>query len=100
MTRWVFILGAAGAVIAAASCNQPDKNPNDVISMSVDTPSAPSIIAGDTLRIGDSTTLGRLHAEVYNINKKPLKVPVLWLTLDPQIVTTDTFGHVFASLDS
>lgn len=88
------------AVIVAVSCNQPDSNPKDVISLAVDTAPAPSIVAGDTMRIGDSTALGRLQGAAYNIKQDSLRVPILWLTLDPAIVTTDTFGHVFAATDS
>jgi len=88
------------AVIVAVSCNQPDSNPKDVISLAVDTAPAPSIVAGDTMRIGDSTALGTLQAHAYNIKQESLHVPILWLTLDPAIVTTDTFGHVFAATDS
>ncbi len=89
-----------GAVAVAIACNQPDSNPHDVISLAVDTAPAPSIVAGDTMRIGDDTALGRLHAVAYNINKAPLPVSILWLTLDPLVVTTDTFGHVYAGTDS
>jgi hypothetical protein len=88
------------AVIVAVSCNQPDSNPKDVISLAVDTAPAPSVVAGDTMRIGDSTALGRLQGAAYNIKQDSLRVPILWLTLDPAIVTTDTFGHVFAATDS
>jgi hypothetical protein len=97
----VWVAGAwLAAVFIAISCNQPDSNPHDVISLAVDTAPAPSVVAGDTMRIGDSTALGRLTAHAYNINQKPLSVPILWLTLDPLVVTTDTFGHVFAGIDS
>jgi hypothetical protein len=99
MSRWVVIAMAAAAALVAA-CNQPDSNPNDVISLAVDTAPAPSVVAGDTMRIGDSTALGRLQAHAYNINQKPLNVSILWLTLNPLIVSTDTFGHVFAATDS
>jgi hypothetical protein len=99
MNRWVVLALGIGAAIAAA-CNPPDSNPKDVISMTVDTAPAPSVVAGDTMRIGDSTTLGRLHATAYNISGIVLGVPILWLTLNPTIVTTDTFGHVFALTDS
>ena len=88
------------AVIVAVSCNQPDSNTNDVISLAVDTAPAPSVVAGDTMRIGDSTALGQLHAHAYNIKQAKLNVPILWLTLDPLVVSTDTFGHVFAGTDS
>jgi hypothetical protein len=99
MRSWV--LGAwLAAVAVAVSCNPPDSNPNDVVSLAVDTAPAPSVVAGDTMRIGDSTALGRLQAQAYNISKKKLNVPILWLTLDPLLVTTDTFGHVFAGTDS
>src|SRR5579872_4396158 len=97
--RWVVIAIAAGVAILVA-CNQPDSNPHDVISLAVDTAPAPSIVAGDTMRIGDSTALGQLQAIAYNINKAPLPVSILWLTLDPLVVTTDTFGHVYAGTDS
>lgn len=97
--RWVALAIAAVAAIVAA-CNQPDSNPHDVISLAVDTAPAPSVVAGDTMRVGDSTVLGRLHATAYNIKKDTLRVPILWLTLDPLVVTTDTFGHVFAGTDS
>lgn len=97
--RWVALAIAVAAAIVAA-CNQPDKNPADVISLAVDTAPAPSVVAGDTMRIGDSTVLGQLQAQAYNINKQRLHVPILWLTLDPLVVTTDTFGHVFAGTDS
>ena len=97
--RWLVILLGAAAAIAAA-CNQPDTNPHDVISLAVDTAPAPSIVAGDTMRIGDSTALGQLQAQAYNIGQQKLNVPILWLTLDPAVVTTDTFGHVFAGTDS
>jgi hypothetical protein len=96
---WIGVAWLA-TVALAVSCNQPDSNPHDVISMAVDTPPAPSVIAGDTMRIGDSTALGTLQATAYNVNGKVLNVPFLWLTLDPAIVTTDTFGHVFAATDS
>jgi hypothetical protein len=91
-------MAACAAIVAA--CNQPDRNPNDVISLAVDTAPAPSVVAGDTMRFGDSTALGQLQAQAYNINKTRLHVPILWLTLDPRIVTTDSFGHVFAGTDS
>ena len=97
--RWLVIAFAVCVAIISA-CNQPDSNPHDVISLAVDTAPAPSIVAGDTMRIGDSTALGRLHAVAYNIKKDSLPVSILWLTLDPLIVTTDTFGHVFAGTDS
>jgi hypothetical protein len=100
MSRWWIAAAWLAAVCVAVSCNTPDSNPHDVISMSVDTPPAPSIIAGDTMRIGDSTALGTLQATAYNISGKVLNVPILWLTLDPAIVTTDTFGHVYAATDS
>lgn len=100
MSRWWVVASFAGAAMGAWACNQPDSNPKDVISLAVDTAPAPSIIAGDTMRIGDSTALGRLQAQAYNINGKVLGVSVLWLTLDPAIVSTDSFGHVFASTDS
>ena len=99
MRAWVAAAWLA-AVIAAVSCNQPDSNPKDVISLAVDTAPAPSIVAGDTMRIGDSTALGRLQGAAYNIKQESLRVPITWLTLDPLVVTTDTFGHVFASTDS
>jgi len=99
MRRWVAAAWVA-AVIVAVSCNQPDANPKDVISLAVDTAPAPSVVAGDTMRIGDSTALGQLQAAAYNIKQAPLHVPILWLTLDPLVVTTDTFGHVFAAADS
>lgn len=99
MMRWVTLAIAAAAAIVAA-CNQPDSNPADVISLAVDTAPAPSVVAGDTMRIRDSTVLGQLQAQAYNINKQRLHVPILWLTLDPLVVTTDTFGHVFAGTDS
>lgn len=89
-----------GAVIVAVACNQPDSNVHDVISLAVDTAPAPSVVAGDTMRIGDSTALGQLQGAAYNIKQQKLNVPILWLTLDPTIVTTDTFGHVFAGTDS
>jgi hypothetical protein len=99
MRSWV--IGAwLAAVAIAISCNQPNSNPHDVISLAVDTAPAPSVVAGDTMRVGDTTTLGRLHAHAYNINQKPLAISILWLTLDPLIVSTDTFGHVFAGTDS
>jgi hypothetical protein len=100
MSRWWVVAGFVGAAIGAWACNQPDSNPKDVISLAVDTAPAPSIIAGDTMRIGDSTALGRLQATAYNINGKVLGVSVLWLTLDPAVVSTDSFGHVFAATDS
>jgi hypothetical protein len=99
MRTWVAAAWLA-AVIVAVACNQPDSNPKDVISLAVDTAPAPSIVAGDTMRIGDSTALGRLQGAAYNIKQDSLRVPILWLTLDPAIVTTDTFGHVFAATDS
>ena len=46
---------------------------------------AQGIVAGDTMRIGDSTALGRLHAVAFNIKKDTLRVPILWLTLDPLV---------------
>ena len=98
--RWWVIGAWLAAVAVAVSCNQPDSNPKDVISLAVDTAPAPSVVAGDTMRIGDSTALGRLQAHAYNINQKPLNVSILWLTLDPLVVSTDTFGHVFAGTDS
>src|SRR5579862_6191780 len=97
--RWLVISIAVFAAIVTA-CNQPDSNPHDVISLAVDTAPAPSVVAGDTMRIGDSTALGRLHGIAYNIKQQKLNVPILWLTLDPVVVTTDTFGHVFAGTDS
>jgi len=98
--RWVVAAAWLAAVIVAVSCNQPDSNPKDVISLAVDTAPAPSIVAGDTMRIGDSTALGRLQAHAYSIKQAALPVPILWLTLDPLVITTDTFGHVFATTDS
>jgi hypothetical protein len=98
--RWLVAGAWLGAVIWATACNQPDSNPHDVISLAVDTAPAPSIVAGDTMRIGDSTALGRLQATAFNIKQDSLHVPILWLTLDPLIVTTDTFGHVYAGTDS
>jgi hypothetical protein len=97
--RWLVIAIAACAVIIAG-CNPPDSNPKDVISLAVDTAPAPSIVAGDTMRIGDSTALGQLQAHAFNVKQDTLHVPILWLTLDPLVVTTDTFGHVFAGTDS
>lgn len=98
--RWCVVVAFTAATLTAWACNQPDTNPNDVISLAVDTAPAPSIIAGDTMRIGDSTALGRLTATAYNINGKVLNESVLWLTLDPAVVTTDAAGHVFAATDS
>lgn len=99
MRGW--IAGAwVAAVAVAIACNQPDSNVHDVISLAVDTAPAPSVVAGDTMRIGDSTALGQLQAQAYNIKQQKLNVPILWLTLDPTIVSTDTFGHVFAGTDS
>jgi hypothetical protein len=100
MKRWWVVAAFPVAAVIAFACNQPDSNPKDVISLAVDTAPAPSIIAGDTMRIGDSTALGRLSAQAYNINGKVLNVSVLWLTLDPAVVSTDSFGHVFAATDS
>src|SRR5579862_6279304 len=97
--RWLVIAMAVCVAILAA-CNQPDSNPHDVISLAIDTAPAPSIVAGDTMRIGDSTALGQLHAVAYNVKKDSLTVPITWLTLDPLVVTTDTFGHVYAGTDS
>jgi hypothetical protein len=97
--RWLVIAIAVCTAIFSA-CNQPDSNPHDVISLGIDTAPAPSVVAGDTMRIGDSTALGRLTGTAYNIKQQPLQVPILWLTLDPLVVTTDTFGHVFAGTDS
>jgi hypothetical protein len=97
--RWLAIAMAIGIAIVVG-CNQPDSNPKDVISLAVDTAPAPSIVAGDTMRIGDSTALGTLQAQAYNVSQKQLNVPITWLTLDPLVVTTDTFGHVFAATDS
>lgn len=95
------VVGAwLAAVLLAIACNQPDSNVHDVISLAVDTAPAPSVVAGDTMRIEDSTALGRLQGQAYNIKQQKLNVPILWLTLDPTIVTTDTFGHVFAGTDS
>jgi hypothetical protein len=99
MRAWVAAAWVA-AVLVAVSCNTPDSNPHDVISLAVDTAPAPSVVAGDTMRIGDSTALGTLQGQAYNIKQASLSVPILWLTLDPLVVTTDTFGHVFASTDS
>lgn len=99
MRVWVLVAFVAAAV-AAWACNPPDTNPKDVISLAVDTAPAPSIIAGDTMRIGDSTALGQLQAQAYNVHGTKLNVSVLWLTLDPAVVSTDTFGHVFAATDS
>ena len=98
--RWLVAIAWMTAVAIAIACNPPDSNPHDVISLSVDTAPAPSVVLGDTMRIGDSTALGQLQAQAYNINKVKLNVPILWLTLDPLVVTTDTFGHVFAGTDS
>jgi hypothetical protein len=98
--RWWVIATATGVAILAAACNQPDSNPHDVISLAVDTAPAPSIVAGDTMRIGDSTALGQLQGTAYNVAQQKLNVSILWLTLDPLVVSTDTFGHVYAGTDS
>ncbi len=94
------LLWAVGALILAAACNQPESNPAVVISLFVDTVPAPSVVAGDTMRIGDSTALGQLTMHAFNINGTPLDVPISWITLDPAVVTVDGQGHVFASTDS